>query len=247
VGITGPKKQDWSPPRLSEPADLLTPLERGVLERLKDADLSLPTLKADIESLRQIASRLARLKADDFDFPEYAAFVNHISCTAYAMRFDKRVSLEAPVDLEKGQQGWRSESLTTASQPCDAILAVLAYVRVASPAGQGVIEELRKAVFFLSIDGNPVVQGEPLAGYLVLQDGTGVRRLPRILRRGAGNLFTGCAFTPEQEADPSRHYGIMMPNQSVIQMELKLENGLTEEPVRLRAGLVAARYTTKAR
>ena len=250
MGIIGPRKQDWRPAHTSDKGgDLLTQEERELLQRLRKTDpLLLPEgLARDLDALRKAIDRLSRIKPDDFDFPEYAALVNPISCTAFAMRFDGRWSIDETLVIRELERGLLSFTRTTESQPCDALLATRAYVRVAPQASQLVIEELRKAVLTLSIDGEPVIDRESLAGYLALPDGWGVRRIPRLLRLRTQSLFTGVGLNDEAEADPGLHYGIMLPNGSQIQMELGLNDCTFTGPVTLAAGLVLGRYTTKAR
>ena len=250
MGIVGPRKQDWRPFHASDVGrDLLTQEERELLLRLKKTDpLLLPGgLARDLEALRKAIDRLSRIKPDDFDFPEYAALLNPISCTAYAMRFDGRYSIDETLVIQELERGPLTWTRTTWSQPCDALLATRAYVRVAPPASLLAIEELRKAVLTLRIDGEPVIDRESLAGYLALPDGWGVRRIPRLLRLRTQSLFTGVGLNDEAEADPGLHYGIMLTNGCQIRMEIELHDCTFTGPVTLAAGLVLGRYTTKAR
>lgn len=249
LGIRGPMKQDWRPPK-QPVTDLLSPGERLVFQRLKELVLEPGSLSPNHMDLLKVAvraiDRLSKLKADDFEFPEYACLVNQIACTAYLMRFSRRATFERTVECPSGEGCQITLDWMASLTPPEASLAVRAYVRMGPIQDPSTILALRGGLFSLCMDGEDLIKGEQLAGFLVHPDGTAIRRIPRVLPAGSA-LFSGVGLSDQHEADVSRHYGIMMPNGTQILMMIDLSGIRLPESVRLTAGLVAAEYTTKER
>lgn len=238
---SGPK--DWAPRRPIKNSSLLSRADEKRLQFLDGSDK-----KSKVEEwLLGLVRKLAALRPEEHQFPQYAALVNQISCSAYAMRYDTRrpflketrllpTDHHSMIDL----LGW-----TTSSQVCDAILFVRPFVKFPKGTPAEILEMAGKWTVTLTIDGEQVEKSMLLDEILVKADGNGIRRQPYVITRKPSSLFLGVGLNEKQEADPSDWLGLMLPNNSFLQLVVHEIKGLPWE-AKITAGVVAASYTTKA-
>jgi hypothetical protein len=238
-----PKKspKDWSPAR---PPVLLTKKDRLHLAYILSGEV---VDKKDVEWLCKKVDMLARLGPEEFEFPSYAALVNPIACTAFAMRFSRGRHWRRETTLEAGPLDGTVTlmDMTTQSPVCDADMVVRPFVRLASTTKPEMVDEIRREKLEMEVDGETVISGS-LDDHLVRPDGWSVRRIPYMIHRVGACLFTAVALDEQSQASAEQQYGLMAPNGTKINIRLVgCENSLSER-VRLTTGVVAAAYTTKA-
>ncbi len=244
VGPTQPFRKspkDWTPPKKPR---LLTREDRLRIARIldgKEGDTE------DVEWLVRKVDMLSRLGPEDFDFPNYVGLVNQIACTAFAMRYGRGCHFRKETLLDAGRMPATVPLLdiTTSNPVCDAILVVRPFVRVASDTPPRMVDELRREQMRMTIDGDEVVMGS-IDDHLVGPDGWGIRKIPFSFKPPGQTLFLGVHLDDQQQARADHMIGIMVPNGSVISVDLVLCDGILSEPILLTTGLVAATYTTKA-
>jgi hypothetical protein len=105
--------------------------------------------------------------------PKEAAVINPISNKAFSVRFDKRDDKTCVFDFDSGSSmdlgpfSYCVLSQTLALRPSDTMLFVAPYVKVMTPLKQEWAAQLMKARLTFSIDGEKVVNNEPIEPYLV--------------------------------------------------------------------------------
>ncbi len=234
---------------------LITPDDEAKVTQISEAGV------ADSEEMSwlcNLVQRLARMKPTEEDFPAYAALVNPISNTPFAMRFVDVIPLERETRIPYGHP-LQLELLnhTTENEVCDALLCVRPYIRLAEPHNERVLDQLaRHGLVRITIDGELVFDGsaeEHLIGF----DGYGLRRKP-FQFRATGALFPGAnlpgTMSPtdylvvptEGDGAAGTERGIMLPNRSEIKIWLAGIDLQKDEHLLLSTGLVLGHYTTKA-
>jgi hypothetical protein len=188
------------------------------------------------------------------------ALVNVVAMNAFAMRFVREEKISKVTEIEpgsgevekavkkRGPREWTPRDrvvypllqFDTQSMVCDAMLIVRPYFRVV----RGLLKKVTGRLF-VSIDGDVIVNYEPLAKYLIA--GSPEEYSPdKPVRPEKGSCLFLSSFIDEyQQAAPNMgYYGIMAPNASSIFIKVAdLELG---KAVTVEAGCVAATYSTKA-
>lgn len=242
--FVGPK--EWRPFKWPEPgSSLLSEAENERLYKLAKASkrgLQFPS--EDCAWLCELARRLAFLRPDDYDFPEYLAYVNQIAEKAFAMRFVQTVDLTAVVKLSPGK--YKDPTVldhSTDDRASDALVVVRPFVRLHAPCSNEVVEYFRGLSLKLNIDGTPVIH-EPLEEHLIGPRGENYRKNLWRVRWLEGHLYPVVLLDDEQKADGRRKVGIGCPHGTRLQLSI---SRLPEDvEATFTAGFVAARYSTRS-
>lgn len=250
----GPK--DWRPQRPLKGSSLLTPEERERLERIERMwREDTGPFGTDILWACQQVRRLALLRPDEFDFPPYACLMNRENETAYALRYLRMEGMrkDTAIGPESPREGVVLLDRVQVGEPGEGVLAVRPYVRLPATAGNGTLEAFRKCTVSLTVvkekgDRLDLLEGSALEEHLIGPDGTGVRRNPwSFVRVDDRRAFPAIGLDKEAKADPDVRYGTFFENKDHVMFRLDGRPEGLAEPVVLTAGIVAARYTTKAR
>lgn len=236
----GPK--DWAPARPIRNTTLLTPAEHRKLSEIERSNSKTKTE----EWLLGLVRRISDLKPEEYLFPQYAALVNLMSDSAYAMRYARRESFLKETQILTTTHPYDIDLLdwTTSSRVCDAILLIRPFVRLSPGTPAAVRAQVGKWRSTLTIDGEDLEKGMLLDDILVQENGDGVRKNPFSFSKNVAGLFPGCGLSERQEADRDDQYGVMLPNGSRVNLVISFER--PEQEIRITAGVVAASYTTKA-
>jgi hypothetical protein len=208
----------------------------------------------DIQWLSEAAKRVVRSTPQEFQFPQYMALIDRMACQAIPMRFDKVVPLEQDLAFQPGV-----EIITIGFKtPCgltDAVFVARPWIRPEPATPRGVLDEFRSWRLSMSLDSNEVLPERPIEEFLVDPDGFGYRErafelppLPStVLKAGGFEPSPGQSkpfiSSPDQVVPVPGLFGV--GDQEIRLMLLKGKPLSCE--IRIRAGLVAALYTTKAR
>ncbi len=207
--------------------------------------------------LCDLVQRLARLKPTEEDFPTYAALINPVSNSAFAMKFVEAIPLEQETHIHHGHPP-QLELLnhTTENAVCDAILCVRPYIRLVEPHDGRILDRLaRRGLVQVTIDGDLVFNGS-IEEHLIGFDGYGLRRKPFQFQVVDG-LFQGSDVTPnppgpglqvpvEGVGATGVKRGVFLPNDSKIKIRLAGVDLQEGERLLLSTGLVLGHYTTRA-
>jgi hypothetical protein len=239
--------KDWSPRKI---LSLLKTDERQRFIRMKAKVGQLTNgISEDVLWLCDLVERLAKLTPEEYDFQKLLALVNHVSQTAYALRYDRREVMWKTTTLspENTKENIHLLEVTTQSQVCDAVLVVRPYVRLMPGTTEEAMEELRKGLVSFYVDGLDVTQRCLIDEFLVRPDGSGIRRRPWAFSISPTNasVFPATLLDDLQQALPNEQVGVFLPNGTHVILMLRMEEALKQE-ITVKAGLVAARYTTKA-
>lgn len=236
----GPK--DWAPARPIKNTTLLTAGEEARLEAIVRVG---PKSKVE-EWLLELVRRISLLGPEEYQFPEYAALVNLISASAYAMRYARREPFSKETQLVPTTYDTDLMDWITSSPPCDAILFIRPFVRLPKNTPDNVREQVGKWRAAIIIDGEDVEKSLPLDDLLV-KPGS-IRKNPFSFHHNLRSLFPGCALDEQQQALRAEQYGVMLPNGSRVQLVIRELTGLSTfgQQIIITAGAVAASYTTKA-
>lgn len=233
---------------------LITPDEEKRVETISDSKY--PTTE-EAHWLCGVVKRLAQTKPMEEAFPTYTALVNPHTEKAFAMKFAGRAPFERTVSIDGGFASHSTATLLDLTTECaisDAHLCIRPYIRVLggtgrknwSPTEKAIIQELTAyATLRVVIDGEPVVDNEPVEAYLVALDGYGLHRKPTDFRHAGNSLFRVGHFAGNSQEVFMKDHGIFLPNASKIEMVI---NGLRlkkSETLHLSAGMVMALYTTR--
>jgi len=245
--FVGPK--EWRPFKWPEPgSSLLNEAENKRLYKLTRASKrGVPLPPEDCIWLCDLASRLAFLRPDDYDFPTYLAYVNQTSGQAYAMRFKDSVDLSVTLTLVPGKL---SDSTifdhSTSNRDTDAVIVVRPYIRLHAPCPVETIEVFRKRFLKFSVD-HVVILNSPVEEHLIGPSGEIYRKGLWKLRYLSKDsfLFLACLLDKDQQVDVEEKVGVACPHGSRLQLDIS--GGLeVDKELTFTAGLVAARYTTKS-
>ncbi len=175
--------------------------------------------------------------------PEYAALINPIGCNAFAMRFLKRVDLEIPFVFKPlGSDPTHSKvnlfCHTLDTVVCDATMFISPFVTFVTPMSPEVAAQMCRVRLTVLIDGDKVVDAEPLRHFMVL---------PPFERSG---LDTGTIWVGRNEDSllgGSRLHFI--PSEGIIEAYIDRipEYSPDVGEIHLTVGAILALYTTKLR
>jgi hypothetical protein len=231
----GPK--EWRPSRFS--GTHLSGEDKEKAERLLHLATSGPLHRYDALWLKRLIERLAVAAPDEYSFPRYLAFVDQKIPRAWATRYQETLHLERAIDTE-GHSVVIFTS-TTYNAVCDATLVVRPYVRILRGFPED-IARLRESVLRMTID-NELVLSSPIDEHLIGLGGLVYRRCRWTLRSLTHSLFLACAMDEQQRADGNAMEGVFCPYGSMIQLQVSPP---FFGKLRIMAGVVAARYTTKS-
>jgi hypothetical protein len=235
--------------------------ERKVAEIRSLAREGKAIARKDLLWLTAHATAKAKRRAtpEEHDFPKYAAVIDRNACQAIPMRFDGLAPLanSAVIGLcnNGGERNITLFDTTVLPGPTEAILVVRPWVRPYLPDVQDSRwDSLRQFTLWLTVDGEELIREDPLEGFLVGPDGYGWRERAFTFegRPTRSTLLAGLCDEPNGISLPDpkilTDQGIFLARGSCISFGLASAFG---EPriiseIRVRAGLVAARYTTKA-
>jgi hypothetical protein len=107
-----------------------------------------------------------------FIAPEFAALINSINCTAYAMRCEGRSDVEQRNVIATGNTAGTTADetvldVTTESQVCDAKMFVLPFVKLLTPVTPDTASQFFTARFNFSIDGEDVIDDSAIENHLL--------------------------------------------------------------------------------
>lgn len=185
-------------------------------------------------------------------FPEYLGLVNPVQSVAYAMLYEKEgirpepggwilSGLSGHLDF-LGPRDWSPRKAytdlivdwMTECERCDAFLIVSPYVKfVEKPTG------LERAKLSFRMDGEYIIQREPLSDYVIAGNGS-----PKPISYRSRESFYSCLIDGEHQADASHTYGVMAPNATHLEVLLHRVDPPTHQ-IRIECGFVSALYTTK--
>lgn len=178
-----------------------------------------------------------------FIAPEYAALINPIACTAFAMRCEGRSDVEQRTVISTGNtaDGTTSDTTvldtTTESAVCDAKMFVLPFVKILTPVTPDTASQIFTARYNFSIDGEEVVMDSAIENHLlcpaclIAEQPTATTRLllgsPEVALLGSCQMF-------------------FLPNGTrIIAQVTDMPAGLGD--LTTNAGAILVNYTTKAR
>lgn len=256
---------------------MLSDVEMGVYRKIKDRlmqENGKPTVNDGLY-LVDLVQRLLQTKPTEYAFPAWAALVNDMNPSAYAMRYDRRIPRELECLLPPRGSSPVYE-MEISCDICNAELWARPYVRVIEPQQPETWTRLMGATLTMTVDGEILIDRFPLSDFLVGPDGYGVARKPfsftGILATVMGTqspVFRGCRIqlqgeTPGPgamiptggthpngwEADGAVEYGAFLVNRSRVDIGI---DGIApsrttpEMPITVAIGGVAAMYSTKNR
>jgi hypothetical protein len=238
----GPK--EWRPPQW-EGSPVLSPDENvryRKLLRLSKKKGWAPDPK-DFGWLLELAGRLATASPAEYEFPKYLALWNQQTTQAFALLYKETLVWQKKADrLVEGAQHHPLFEHSTSCQVTDAIALIRPWIQIHPGADSESIRDFRLAALKLSIDNSVVLYG-PVDEHLIDPWGVPYRKVRWKLQ--TKHDFTACRLNERNEPDVSGVEGFFCPNGSWIQMELFFPSEF-RGTLGLTAGLVAARYSTKA-
>lgn len=202
----------------------------------------------------RLARKLASVKPTEAQFDQYLALINRNTCSAFSVRHDETLFLNGTT----GVKNPKFLHQVSCSEK-DAVFCVRPYVILETPKFPEIISTLEKfGRFSVKVDGKGLAQGW-LAEILVDLDGYGVRRRPYTLmspKEPIDNVFdvgvldqSYSQFGGDQHPGPTvlpSNQGVLLGNGAKIEVILELPEPAPEDSsIKLRIGLVAARYTTR--
>lgn len=254
--VQGPK--DWRPAKPLKGSTLLTSEERERLERVERAwrkDAGNPEIRADVLWACSQVRRLALLRPDEFDFPPYAALLNHQMANCFALRYLRmeRFRNETALTPEASKEDRILLDMVQVCEPTEATLAVRPYVRLSPATGREAYEAFRRRTVSLAVmtqtgERLEFLTGSSVEDHLIGPDGSTVRRNPSSFARvDDRRAFPAIGLHDDhQSGDSDIKYGVFLTKGDHLMLKL---DGCQEgfgETVRLTAGIVAARYTVKS-
>lgn len=243
----GPK--DWVPkgPMHADPdTDLLSESDRERLKKIYAAAKAfgdpgpdgriMSIIKEDVMWLAETLDKIATLRRiDDFIFQEYAALINTVNCTAFALRYKSRLT-GAEHRIVSGHGEILRKCFDGISQ-ASAVLLVRPVFRVL----KGDLEKFREMRFQLSID-NEIVLDEPFDRHIAPGDGRSPFAFGRTTEK-SGTIFQSGWLDGQQQAWPDRPLGIFLAKGKSVRIDAVIHGPV--EPVEIKTSLLGAVYTTE--
>lgn len=170
-------------------------------------------------------------------FPERLAFVNLTEIKrGYEMKYVKEEAFSNGGIVKNGQ----TVELLRYTMQCEvweATLLVTPYIRVIEGDGQW------RGRLVFRVDGEVVVDG-PIERHLVADMESPILDVP--MTRPPGAALCYASYVDKDGSVPDKSvYGIMAPNGSVLELEIKDSVLSKDGYVKVEAGCIAALYTTK--
>jgi len=206
----------------------------------------------DLGWLSEAAKRVVRSTPQEYKFPEYLAVIDRMACQAIPVRFDKVVPLER--DLVLGANPVTQIAFEIPCSPCDAVFVVRPWIRPESATPLGVLDQLCSWRLSIWLDSEEILPERSIEEFLVDPEGFGYReRAFELPTTPAPALQVGCYEPPPGQANffvspPDSVVpwpGLFVTRDQWIRLMLGKVRSLPCE-IPIRAGLVAAIYTTKA-
>lgn len=184
-------------------------------------------------------------------FPIYAALINPVTASAFALRFVETMSFSETVTLEPDDVPRELQILdrSTKFRRCDAGLLLSPYVRLGKMP-KDLTEQVRKAKISMRLDGAPLFKKHPLWIFERDSDGCippgpwcdwGI--IQDFLFRGT--ILQGPRGTASGNLDDA--IGIFLPNDSHVQASIyELPKDATAK-MEIEVGLILGHYTTKTK
>lgn len=246
---------------------LLTPADAALIDKL------IGTEDPDLIRLRDVVLRLSKLKMHEGAFPQYAAVIDHIKCTAFA------AMLVEKLPVGRSRLTWNGEktptehcqllSTTLECPTTDLILVARPCLRIPDSTPKQTLERLadlgrlcvtvqnlpirseqNDRMFHTPLERSEIAhhiwQGS-LQDFLADENGYGVQRQPTTLSRDPRNPIEGLFGTgnlDEQMQAYANDFGIFLSNDTIVSIDINYPI-LKDETVVIDTGLVMARYTTK--
>lgn len=205
-------------------------------------------VESDIWWLCTLLETIAALRHDECVFPQYAALINQLPRTAYALRLLKQQRIAKVSSIES--LGTSDLDLLDSHVQCpdsDAVMVVRPYIRLHAGTSPDEVEEFRKAEFSFLVDRQTVLDHVSVEEVLVLPENTALRKMPFVMPEGMpGNIHVSGRVDTLNQADRDPVLGIFAVNGDRLNLVLHPSPYRPEKPLNLTAGLVAARYTSKA-
>jgi hypothetical protein len=193
-----------------------------------------------IQKLKGMLSR-----PDEFDFPEFAAIYSPMEHQAYALL---RVGMPNWAKDFEIAEDWTGSTITIFEyrpdcDPFSAFLIVRPWVRVL----EGEIEPLRRCTLTLDCEDTVLINKSPLDFYLIGQDGAGFHRWQDHVRPLQHSILSAFGMVEgKREVDGDKLLGIFIPRDTPLRVKLQGPKSENPTKAKLRVGLTAMLYTTKA-
>lgn len=177
-----------------------------------------------------------------FIAPEYAALINSINCTAYAMRCEGRSDVEQRNVVATGSTpGDTVDAVvlqtTTSSQVCDAKMFVLPFVKLLTPVTPDQASQFFQARYTFSIDGENVIDDSAIENHLLC---------PACLVTGQPTASVTLLLGSPEVALLGTCQMFFLPNgTNIVATITDLPTGLGD--LTINAGAILVNYTTKVR
>jgi len=236
-----PAPKDWHPVGKGTPGpgqDFLSPEDRKRLRGIRRKGADVPP--EDVAWLRKMVEELSILRRiDDFIFPEQAALINHISNCGYQIRMARRLEIEQTAVLPGNMIMFQVLEHFIACQPPEAVLVIRPWIEVKEGTAAADVETLSAGTLEFVVDPQIVIS-EAVRRHLLPGDG----RRPFVLDQSV-DLFAAVPWRLDDRGNIilTPPFGIFATNGS--RLEIRISHGTLEQPVQIRASVLAALYTTK--
>lgn len=234
--------EEWCPPPRPRPT-LLRPDDEARLTRIREAGR--PD-RFDVAWLCATVERLSRTTHDQFEFPPFCALVNFVASNAVQLRFVAVEDHRSP-PLEFFENAVVFDIERPRISNVEALLVVRPYIRLVEEPSEPVLEEIFASKMSVRIADETVCEA-PVHEILMRPDGTGFRRAPFSFPRPPSDTLTHGAARMGYNDDVLENelIGRFLPIDTPIEVSVALRRvARLPEPVKIVAGIVAARYTTK--